>query len=137
LVAAMKNIDTAVTDPAKLQTALGDIYKAVVGAQNAGCLPSLPGTSSAPLASPAPPAPPDSCLEATVNLLSAVLGGVSATLATPPDGAATLAAITKLGTAVKAVNDGKCLPVPLSVPGAATPPVSLPAPPPVPVPPAP
>jgi hypothetical protein len=110
LVAAAEGLKTALPDPAKTQVALGRLYDAIIGAQESGCLPPLPTSVQARAADP--------CLAPTVNLLSAVLGGVSATLATPPDAAAVTAAMNKLAEAVKAINDAKCLPVPLAVPGA-------------------
>jgi hypothetical protein len=128
LVAALAALKDALPDPAKTQAALGDVYKAILGVQQAGCLPPLPT---------GPPAPPaqssraaDTCLAATVNLLGAVLGGIGATLAVPPDATALNSAASKLADAVKAINDGKCLPVPLTVPGVP----ALPAPPMLPAP---
>jgi hypothetical protein len=110
LVAAVDGLKSALPDPVKTQVALGVIYDAITGAQEAACLPSLP---TAPPSSKAV----DECLAPTVTLMSAVLGGVSTTLTTPPDAAALTAATGKLGEAVKAMNDSKCLPVPLTVPG--------------------
>jgi hypothetical protein len=132
LTAALDGVTAALTDPAKLQTKLGDVYNAILAAQKAECLPALPSTP------PTPPAVPhgyaaDACLAPTVNLLSAVLGGASATLVTPPDTTAVTAATTKLADAVTAINKAKCLPVSLPVPGVP----ALPEPPAPPVPPAP
>jgi hypothetical protein len=117
LVAAVAALKDALPDPAKTQVALGDVYHAILGVQQAGCLPALP--ASPPVTPPAQSSrAADACLAATVNLLSAVLGGIGATLAVPPDATALNSSVSRLADAVKAVNDGKCLPVPLTVPGA-------------------
>ncbi|ONI79251.1 hypothetical protein ALI144C_25815 [Actinosynnema sp. ALI-1.44] len=127
---AVKRVTAAADDPTKLRTVLGDVFNAVTGAQEAGCLPALPASAPAP---PAPPAPPtrkavDACLKPTVDLLGAALGGVGATLAVPPDRTATTAAVTRLASSVTAMNAAKCLPVELPVPGGLPTPALSPAP---------
>jgi hypothetical protein len=122
-----KALSATPPDPTTLSQASGDIFDAVTAAQTAGCLPALP---TSPAETPAPPAskPQDAsaCGGDTVNLLTGLLGEISATTAGTPDPTAVLAAATKLATAITAINTDTCLPVSLpvpTVPAAPVPPV--------------
>lgn len=126
LTTAVTNVGTALAttppDPTVLSQVSGDLFNAVTAAQTAGCLPALPTSPPKPPA--AEPQDTGDCAADTVNLLTAVLGEVSATTAGTPDPSSVLAAATELATAITGLNTDTCLPVSLPVPTVPTPPVA-------------